>query len=181
MSASALRLGELATFVAGARVVGGEAAVSDIVHDSREVAPGAAFIAVRGAKTDGHDHAAGACADGAAALIVDHELDVACPQLVVPDTRAAMASLAAAVHGRPAEAMIMVGVTGTNGKTTVTHMLESIAFAAGNRPARQAAGDYLGEGGQIRRDAIVRLGPAGRHAKACDHLIKDQDHLMLRR
>ena len=74
----------------------GDAEVFDLVHDSRDAKPGSAFIAVRGATVDGHDHACRACADGASRVIVDHELELTCPQLVVPDTRRAMARLAAA-------------------------------------------------------------------------------------
>lgn len=134
MSASPTTLQSLAAAVPGAHMVGANAEVFDLVHDSRDAKAGSAFIAVRGATVDGHDHAGAACSDGAAAVIVDHELELNCPQLVVPDTRAAMARLAAAIHGEPASLMQMVGVTGTNGKTTVTHMIEAIVAAAGGVP-----------------------------------------------
>lgn len=108
--------------------------IGDLFHDSRDVVPGTGFVAVRGAVTDGHDHVAAACASGAALVVVDHEVDTPCPQLIVDDTRRRMAGLASVVHGHPAQKMRMVGVTGTNGKTTVTHMIEAIANVAGTVP-----------------------------------------------
>jgi len=113
------------------RLVGEDAAVSDVYHDSRQVGPGALFAAIPGARVDGHDFAAAAVEAGAAALLVDHELPLAVPQLVVDDVRSALPWVAAEVHGHPARSLDVVGVTGTNGKTTVTYMLESIARCAG--------------------------------------------------
>jgi UDP-N-acetylmuramoyl-L-alanyl-D-glutamate--2,6-diaminopimelate ligase len=119
----------------GGRVVGdGSVVVRDATHDSREVAEGTLFIAVRGSTTDGHTHVDEAIRAGAAAVCVDHELSVAVPQLVTADTRAALGPLAAAVWGHPTAALTVVGVTGTNGKTTVTHLLASIARAADRTP-----------------------------------------------
>jgi UDP-N-acetylmuramoyl-L-alanyl-D-glutamate--2,6-diaminopimelate ligase len=89
---------------------------------------------VPGATADGHDFARGAVAAGAVALLVDRELaDVAVPQVVVDDVRGAMGPLAAAVHGHPSRSLTVVGVTGTNGKTTTTAMLASVFAAAGIR------------------------------------------------
>ena len=110
--------------------------VTAVVHDTRDVAPGALFCCVRGARVDGHDLADRAVAAGAVALVVDHpvvlaEGDDRIPQVVVPDVRAAMGPLAAAFWGRPSEALTVVGVTGTAGKTTVTHLVRSILEAAG--------------------------------------------------
>ncbi len=114
-----------------AEMVGDDVAVVDLEHDSRMVTPGAAFIAVPGSAVDGHDFAARAVGLGAPALVVERRLDLDVPQLVVTSTRAAMAALAAEVHGHPSRDMTMVGVTGTNGKTTVTHMVEAMVTAAG--------------------------------------------------
>ncbi len=119
----------------GGRVVGDDdVRVDDVHHDSRLVSTGELFVAIRGFKVDGHDYAAAAVRRGAAALCVEHEVDVGAPQLVVPDTRLALAPLAAAVHGYPAAELKLAGVTGTNGKTTVAHFLEEIVTAAGRRP-----------------------------------------------
>ncbi len=89
------------------------------------------FCCLRGARSDGHAFAAGASAAGATALLVDHRLDLDLPQLVVPDTRRAMGWLAASFFRHPSRALTLVGVTGTNGKTTTTHLINSILSAAG--------------------------------------------------
>jgi UDP-N-acetylmuramoyl-L-alanyl-D-glutamate--2,6-diaminopimelate ligase len=120
--------------VVGGRVSGDGAVVPDDVrHDSRSVGAGDLFVARRGARSDGHDFAAAAVERGAAALCVEHLLDLPVPQLVVADARRALPALAAEVHGHPAESLTVIGVTGTNGKTTVTYMLEAIVSAAGRR------------------------------------------------
>jgi UDP-N-acetylmuramoyl-L-alanyl-D-glutamate--2,6-diaminopimelate ligase len=107
-------------------------AVDSIAVDSRAVAPDALFVAVRGERTDGHDHAAAAVRRGASALVVERELDLALPQIVVADTRRAISHLAAAFYDHPASALAVAGVTGTNGKTTTTHLLRAIFNAAGS-------------------------------------------------
>ncbi len=105
--------------------------VTAMTHDSRRVGPGSLYACVRGARNDGHDFAPEAVAAGAAALLVDRQLDVAVPQLVVDDVRLAMGPVAAAVNGHPSRAMTLVGITGTNGKTTTSHLLASIMRTAG--------------------------------------------------
>ncbi|HSM01921.1 MAG TPA: UDP-N-acetylmuramoyl-L-alanyl-D-glutamate--2,6-diaminopimelate ligase [Acidimicrobiia bacterium] len=128
----AVTLRELAGSVSG-RVVGEAAvAVSDVTHDSRAAGPGVLFVAVRGFTVDGHDFVTAAAAAGAPAVCVeDEDARHGLPAIVVDDTRAALGALASAVHGNPSEFLRLVGVTGTNGKTTVTHLIESIADAAG--------------------------------------------------
>ncbi|MFP5316959.1 MAG: UDP-N-acetylmuramoyl-L-alanyl-D-glutamate--2,6-diaminopimelate ligase [Acidimicrobiia bacterium] len=114
----------------------GAAAVTSITHDSRAVTSGALFCCLVGATTDGHDHAPAAVEAGAVALLVERPLagvDVA--QVVVADARAAMASVAAAFYGHPSRRLAVAGVTGTNGKTTVTYLLASVLEAAGRRAA----------------------------------------------
>ena len=110
----------------------GDAVVEDATHDSRQAGPGVLFCAIRGATTDGHDHAPSAVDAGAAALMVDHWLDLDVPQVRVDDVRAMTAPAAAAVHDHPTRDMVVVGVTGTNGKTTTAYLVES-AVAAGGR------------------------------------------------
>jgi UDP-N-acetylmuramoyl-L-alanyl-D-glutamate--2,6-diaminopimelate ligase len=112
-------------------VLGPDVAVSHITHDSRQTREGALFVAIRGEVHDGHGFVASAIEQGAAALLVDEPQQVDVPQIVVPDTREAMAWAARAVFGKPDESLAIAGVTGTNGKTTVTHMLEAIFEAAG--------------------------------------------------
>lgn len=127
-------LDELATAIAGARVIGSDnPVVRDVTHDSRNVQPGALYVAIRGFRTDGHDYVSQAADRGAVAICVDHDLATDVPQLVVPSTREALGPLAAAVWDHPSRNFTLIGVTGTNGKTTVTHMIEAITRAAGKR------------------------------------------------
>jgi len=118
------------------RLVGSAATVvSDVTNDSRAVNSGALFCCVRGERHDGHDFATDAVRRGATALLVDHELAVPVPQVVAADTRAAMGHLAASFHDHPSSAMTVVGITGTNGKTTTAHMLGAILEKSGTRTA----------------------------------------------
>ena len=105
--------------------------ITSIEFDSRAVQPGSLFCCLRGEHTDGHDHAGAAVAAGAVALLADRPLDLGVPCIVVPDTRPAMAELAVRFHGDPASAMTVVGITGTNGKTTTSYLLQAVFEAAG--------------------------------------------------
>ncbi len=109
----------------------GHVPIHDVTHDSRQVGPGSLFVAVRGFTSDGHDFVTQAAGNGASALCVELRQDVSVPQLIVADGRAALPALAALVHHHPSHHLRVVGVTGTNGKTTVAYLLESIAAAAG--------------------------------------------------
>ena len=108
-------------------------AVASVTHDSRRAGPGALFCCVPGATADGHDHAPAAVAAGAVALLVERILDLPVAQARVPSVRSAMAPAAAAFFGQPSSRMRVLGVTGTNGKTTTTYLLEGIARVAGLR------------------------------------------------
>lgn len=105
--------------------------VLDASHRSDHRGPAWLFCAVPGARADGHDHAPDALANGAVGLLVERWLDLSVPQLRVPSVRSAMGPAAALVHGHPSERLTVVGVTGTNGKTTVTSLLEAAFAAAG--------------------------------------------------
>ena len=105
--------------------------ITSVTHDSRKVTKGTLFIAITGMATDGHDHIGGAVGTGAVAVLVEHPVDVDIAQIVVPDTRQAMAWAARTVYGEPDTSIAVVGITGTNGKTTVAHMCESIWQAHG--------------------------------------------------
>ncbi|NNF06348.1 MAG: UDP-N-acetylmuramoyl-L-alanyl-D-glutamate--2,6-diaminopimelate ligase, partial [Candidatus Eisenbacteria bacterium] len=107
--------------------------ISGIEFDSRQVGGGALFVCLEGLARNGHDFAAGAVSQGAVALVVRYPVSVEppVPQVVVPDTREAMARLAATFYGHPSRELKLVGVTGTNGKTTVTQILQQIAEAGG--------------------------------------------------
>ncbi len=106
-------------------------AVTDVVHDSRRAGPGALFAALRGSQADGHRFVEAAARRGAAASLVEEFVPSSLPQVRVADTRRAVGPTASLVHGDPTRGMEVVGVTGTNGKTTVTMMIESIAAAEG--------------------------------------------------
>ena len=101
-------------------------AVTAVEHDSRIAGPGSLYCALKGEHTDGPRHAATAVAAGAVAVVVEHPVAVSVPQIVVPDTRAAMGRLADAFFDHPSRRIAVVGVTGTNGKTTVTHLLAAV-------------------------------------------------------
>ena len=107
--------------------------VRAVEYDSRRVAAGALFCCVPGERTDGHAHAAEAVSRGASSLLCDHFLDLGVTQVRVAagGVRPAMATVAAAFYGHPARSLQTVGVTGTNGKTTVTQLVRSILEADG--------------------------------------------------
>jgi len=107
--------------------------VSTLAYDNRAVEPGTLYFCVRGFTRDGHEFAAEAVERGAAALVVDHELDVDIPQVVVDDVRAAMAPAAAALAGDPTRTLRVVGITGTNGKTTTAYLTRALLEAGGHR------------------------------------------------
>ena len=112
----------------------GDVAVMGVSQDSRSVTAGDLFLAWKGTAVDAHDHVAAAAEAGAVAAVVERRVDAAVPQLVVSDGRAAAAVAAHFVLGSPASDMTLVGITGTNGKTTtatlVAHLLEASGPAA---------------------------------------------------
>jgi UDP-N-acetylmuramoyl-L-alanyl-D-glutamate--2,6-diaminopimelate ligase len=120
---------------AGSSVVNGnpDVIISSIAVDSRRVEPGALFVCLRGAHADGHDYAAQAVAAGASAVLAERPVSLTpnATVAIVENTLLALSPVAAALYGRPSESLIVVGVTGTNGKTTATHFLEAIAHTAG--------------------------------------------------
>jgi murE/murF fusion protein len=124
----------------GARVIGDVSIdVRAVQDDSRRVAPGDVFVAVRGLRSDGHEFLGQVVAQGAAAVVVeqpvaDPALAARVTQVVVPRTAWALGVLAAARAGNPGEQMSLVGITGTNGKTTCAYLTEAVVAAAGARP-----------------------------------------------
>ena len=107
-----------------------------LANDSRSVRPGDLFAAIRGFAQDGHRYAADAVRRGAAVLLVDHPLaDLPVTQVVAQDTRRAFAGAAAAFYRAPSRELCLAGVTGTNGKTTTTFLVDAILRAARRRSA----------------------------------------------
>ena len=127
-------LSAVAAAVTGAEIRGDASVpVGEATFDSRQVVPGALFFCVPGARADGHDFAGVAARSGAVATVVERWLDLDLPQVLVPSARWAMGPMSAVVFGEPARTLTIVGVTGTNGKTTVVHLLDAVLRAAGQR------------------------------------------------
>ena len=108
----------------------GETEITGITCDSRQIKPGYAFVCIKGTKSDGHDYAEAAVKSGAAAVICERDLKLDC-QVISDNTHAAYADMCAAWFGNPADSLRLFGVTGTNGKTSVTYMLKKIFEKAG--------------------------------------------------
>jgi len=109
--------------------------ITSLAYDSRSVTPGALFFCVPGHSSDGHLHAADALARGAVALVVERPLELGAPELLVDSARAAMAPIAVRFHGDPSASLRVIGVTGTNGKTTSAFLLAGLLAAAGEQCA----------------------------------------------
>ncbi len=107
--------------------------ITSITHDSRDVVPGSCFCCIPGSTADGHRFAAEAVARGAVALIVEHLLDLPVTQARVANVREALGRLADNFYDHPSASLRVLGITGTNGKTTTSYLVESIARAAGER------------------------------------------------
>jgi UDP-N-acetylmuramoyl-L-alanyl-D-glutamate--2,6-diaminopimelate ligase len=156
-----MELGELLRASGLAAQVRGDPAVEirDLAYDSRRVGPGTLFFCFAGEKTDGHDFAPGAVEAGAAALVVERPLDLEVPQAQVEDARAAMAPIAAAFNGDPTSELAVVGITGTNGKTTTAFLVRHLLEAAGRRcgllgTVRQVVGGEIEEVERTTPEAI---------------------------
>ncbi|HEY6628790.1 MAG TPA: UDP-N-acetylmuramoyl-L-alanyl-D-glutamate--2,6-diaminopimelate ligase [Acidimicrobiia bacterium] len=134
MPARGKKLVDLAVVVGGVTHGDPEVTVTDVTHDSRHAGAGTMYVAVRGSHFDGHEFIPNAVAAGSSAVCVDHFTASGVSELEVRDTREVMGHLAASVHDDPSGSVAVVGVTGTNGKTTVTHFIESITASAGRTP-----------------------------------------------
>ncbi|NPV71616.1 MAG: UDP-N-acetylmuramoyl-L-alanyl-D-glutamate--2,6-diaminopimelate ligase [Firmicutes bacterium] len=110
----------------------GASAVTGVSYDSRTVTPGSVFVCIKGFKLDGHDFVADAVARGAAAVIAERPVDSrGVPVVLVPDSRAALAMVASQFYSHPSKEMRVIGVTGTNGKTTTTHLIRWVLAHSG--------------------------------------------------
>ena len=117
----------------GIEYTGPQAEITAVDYDSRKVGRGSLFCCLLGEKTVGHNFASMAGEKGASALICQRPLPLNVPQLIVPDGREAMARAAACFYGHPERELTMLAVTGTNGKTSVTYMVKSVAETAGKK------------------------------------------------
>ncbi|MDX6607969.1 MAG: UDP-N-acetylmuramoyl-L-alanyl-D-glutamate--2,6-diaminopimelate ligase [Solirubrobacterales bacterium] len=156
-----MELGELLRASGAAADLRGESTVEvrDLAYDSRRVGSGTLFFCFAGEKTDGHDFAPAAVEAGAVALVVERPLDLDVPQAQVEDARAAMAPIAAAFNGDPTSELTVVGITGTNGKTTAAFLVRHLLEAAGQRcgllgTVRQIVGGEIEEVERTTPEAI---------------------------
>lgn len=120
----------------GDKLVGdGKVVVGGVRHDSRATEAGDLFVAIAGADHDGADYHEGAVERGAVAVLAERQLPVSVPLLISSNARRDLASASEIVYGHPTKALRTVGITGTNGKTTVAHLLEDAIAGAGHAPA----------------------------------------------
>jgi UDP-N-acetylmuramoyl-L-alanyl-D-glutamate--2,6-diaminopimelate ligase len=125
-----MTLGELFGAAAGAH---GRLEVTALAYDDREVRPGSVFFCVSGFTRDGHEFAPAAIERGAVALVVERPLGLSVPEVIVDDARAAMAPAAALMNGDPTAQLDVIGITGTNGKTTTAFLTRALLEAGGVR------------------------------------------------
>jgi UDP-N-acetylmuramoyl-L-alanyl-D-glutamate--2,6-diaminopimelate ligase len=111
----------------------GDPEITSLHMDSREVQAGGVFFCIPGYTVDGHDYVPQAIANGAAAIVSERPLEVEVPVAIVKDSKRVMAQIATHFYGEPSNHMHMIGVTGTNGKTTITHLIEKIMQDAGKK------------------------------------------------
>ena len=111
--------------------------IEDIIYDSRKAASRRLFVCIVGTQRDSHDYAAQCAAEGVTALVVQHDIDLSAVPgvtvLKVESSRYALALMSGNLFGNPSRRMTMIGVTGTKGKTTTTHMIKSVLEAAGRK------------------------------------------------
>jgi UDP-N-acetylmuramoyl-L-alanyl-D-glutamate--2,6-diaminopimelate ligase len=127
-----MRLSKLAEEM-GVKYIGGDVEFTVLNIDSRNKVKNGLFICLKGKNVDSHNHASEAVRKGAVAVVSERELNISVPQIVVEDTRAALGKLASFFYEQRAKRLKIIGVTGTNGKTTTTYMLASIFRAAGKK------------------------------------------------
>ena len=133
-----------------ARRVHGEASVrvGGIRHDSRAVEPGDLFVAIAGLRHHGSEYARDAIARGAVAVLAEAPLDLPVPVVVADDALVSLSAIARRLYGDPTAALDVVGITGTNGKTTTAYLIEAMLFATGARPAVIGTVSFRGPGGE---------------------------------
>lgn len=106
--------------------------VKNVTGDSRRVEPGSVFVCIKGGNIDGHEYATAAKRNGAAWIVAERDTGIE-QQIIVSNSRAAYAKMCANINGNPADKMKLIGVTGTNGKTTITYLIKHILESAGKK------------------------------------------------
>jgi UDP-N-acetylmuramoyl-L-alanyl-D-glutamate--2,6-diaminopimelate ligase len=156
-----MELGELVRASGVAAEIRGddEVEIADLAYDSRRVGSGTLFFCFAGEKRDGHEFASKAVEMGASALVVERPVDAGAPQVQVEDARRAMAPIAAVFNGDPTSELTVVGITGTNGKTTTAFLVRALLEAAGRRcgllgTVRQVVGGQVEEVERTTPEAI---------------------------
>ena len=105
--------------------------INKIAYDSRKVEPGDIFVCIKGYQTDGHKYAAMATQKGAAVIVAMDKIETSVPVIYVSDSRMALALMSKNYYNSPLSGKSLIGITGTNGKTTVTYLTKTICAAAG--------------------------------------------------
>jgi UDP-N-acetylmuramoyl-L-alanyl-D-glutamate--2,6-diaminopimelate ligase len=159
-----MRLDEL--IAAGDAGQGTAVEITGLAYDSREVEPGTLFFCVKGFKSDGHDFAAQAVERGAAALVVERPLDLGVPQVVVSSARAAMGPIAARFFDDPTSQLRVVGITGTNGKTTTAFLVRALLEATGEQAGLLGTVKSIVGGQERPTDRISTGSPIGQRTTA---------------
>ncbi len=172
------RLSEIAAGIEGAQLLGPDREIRGVYQDSRQVEPGGLFVALTGRTVDGHQFAAQALDRGAVALMVSRKLDLDVSQILVRDTVRGLGRAAALFWGRPADRMVGLAVTGTNGKTTVCAILESILESAGARPGVIGTVSYRYAGGS-RPAPYTTPTPELLHETLADMAAADCTHFVM--
>ncbi|MCX6344512.1 MAG: UDP-N-acetylmuramoyl-L-alanyl-D-glutamate--2,6-diaminopimelate ligase [Armatimonadetes bacterium] len=131
-----MRFSKIRDYIMDAKVIiDGDAEITGITYDSRKVEPGFIFVAMQGGSFDGHKYISTALDAGAAAIVAERVVDDAvgrkAPYVIAPDGRKAMGEIAAPFYGFPTRKIKLIGVTGTSGKTTATHLIQGIFESAG--------------------------------------------------
>lgn len=128
-----MKLSRLLYGVEVIEIIGLDTEIENMSHDSKKITRNGLFFCIKGLNADGHDYAIEAQNNGADAVICERKLDIAITQIIVKDVRSAMAEIAGNFYNNPIKTMKLIGVTGTNGKTTTTYILKSIGEAAGKK------------------------------------------------
>ena len=175
-----MKLRQLIEGLESARLIGdSDIEIRAVRDDSRKVERGDAFVAVKGIRSDGHAFVPIAIERGAAAIVVEKEMDAKISQIVVPKASKALGWLVGRSLGSPAAAMTLVGITGTNGKTTTAYLVESILQAAGHKvgvistvevrwPGAREEASYTTPTPELLHGALAKMREAG-----CTHVVME--------